>query len=615
MGCVILFIRINQKGTVSVNGLNRYKEMKFCMVTEEQKNRLDDIIVNRWIMPVYQPIVSLRDGSVLGFEALSRVTESGIFDNVEEMFRCAEESGCIWMLEQVCRRAILRGVYEQKDRLEQYDAHIFINVSPKVLYDEKFREGFTREYIKRYGIDTERIVFEITEQERVEDEGGFQQTINHYKMQHYQIAIDDVGSGYAGLNRICNLSPSYIKLDIELVHDVHKNPIKYAMIKGMVEFSHNSGMMLIAEGIENEKELDMLIDLGVQYGQGYYLARPERKLQFDNPQAVEKILERNAGNHMHNHFGVKKYYIKNLVKAGLTVAPHVAVESVLSYMKKNDGVVGICVLEQDQVVGVITREKLFKKLSGQYGFSLYRKKSIGELAETSFLMVDARTSISSVAKIAMEREMDTLYDFIVVKEEDKYAGIVTIQDLLKKAMEIDVDLAKCANPLTGLPGNIIIDQEIKESVVSGRKCTIFYFDLDNFKAFNDVYGFERGDDVIRILADVLEKYAGRNDFVGHIGGDDFVMICEGFQTLDFSEKIRMEFEARAHMLYKEEDRARQYITACNRHGVTEQFPLVSVTIVSTSNEREPFGNHEEVVEMLAGYKKAEKSKKRQFAAV
>lgn len=203
-------------------------------------------------------------------------------------------------------------------------------------------------------------------------------------------------------------------------------------------------------------------------------------MQFDNPQAVEKILERNAGNHMYNHFGVKKYYIKNLVKAGLTVAPHVAVESVLSYMKKNDGVVGICVLEQDQVVGVITREKLFKKLSGQYGFSLYRKKSIGELAETSFLMVDARTSISSVAKIAMEREMDTLYDFIVVKEED---------------------------------------------------------------------------------------------------------------------------------------RARQYITACNRHGVTEQFPLVSVTIVSTSNEREPFGNHEEVVEMLAGYKKAEKSKKRQFAAV
>ena len=583
------------------------------MVTVEQQQKLEEIIVNQWITPVYQPIVSLQDGSVLGFEALSRVEKPGIFDNIEEMFQCAEESGCIWMLEQVCRRAILRGVYDQKNVLDQYHAKIFINVSPKVLHDEKFRQGFTREYTKRYGIDTERIVFEVTERERVEDENSFRQAIGHYKMQNYQIAIDDVGSGYAGLNRICSLSPGYIKLDNELVHDVYKNPIKYAMIKGMVEFSHSSGTLLIAEGIETKKELELLIDLGVQYGQGYYLASPERMLRFDNPQAVSEILEKNTCNHMHNHLGVKKYYIKNLMKTGLTVEKNATVESVLSYMKHHEEAVGICVVEQGRVSGILTREKLFQKLSGQYGFSLYHKKNIGDLAEKNFLMVDAHTSISSVAKIAMEREMDALYDFIVVREDDKYAGIVTIQDLLKKAMEIDVDLAKCANPLTGLPGNIVIDQEVKESVESGKQCTIYYFDLDNFKAFNDVYGFEKGDEVIRILADVLKKNAGGNDFVGHIGGDDFVMICEGYQSLAFSEKIRKEFEAKAHMLYKEEDRARRCIRACNRHGILETFPLVSVTIVSASNEQEAFGDYEEVVGMLAGYKKTAKTRKRELA--
>ena len=108
------------------------------MVTVEQQQKLEEIIVNQWITPVYQPIVSLQDGSVLGFEALSRVEKPGIFDNIEEMFQCAEESGCIWMLEQVCRRAILRGVYDQKNVLDQYHAKIFINVSPKVLHDEKF---------------------------------------------------------------------------------------------------------------------------------------------------------------------------------------------------------------------------------------------------------------------------------------------------------------------------------------------------------------------------------------------------------------------------------------------------------------------------------------------
>ena len=149
------------------------------MVTVEQQQKLEEIIVNQWITPVYQPIVSLQDGSVLGFEALSRVEKPGIFDNIEEMFQCAEESGCIWMLEQVCRRAILRGVYDQKNVLDQYHAKIFINVSPKVLHDEKFRQGFTREYTKRYGIDTERIVFEVTERERVEDENSFRQAIGH----------------------------------------------------------------------------------------------------------------------------------------------------------------------------------------------------------------------------------------------------------------------------------------------------------------------------------------------------------------------------------------------------------------------------------------------------
>lgn len=112
------------------------------------------------------------------------------------------------------------------------------------------------------------------------------------------------------------------------------------------------------------------------------------------------------------------------MRKGLTVAPHVTVEAVLSYMKHHDEVVGICMVDQEQVTGVLTREKLFQKLSGQYGFSLYHKKNIGDLADKNFLMVDANTSISSVVKIAMEREMDALYDFIVVKEEDKYAGIV-----------------------------------------------------------------------------------------------------------------------------------------------------------------------------------------------
>lgn len=580
-------------------------------VTEfDQLNQLDDIISNKCITPVFQPIISLKDGQVYGFEALSRMTKTDVFhNNVEELFKCAEENGRIWQLEQVCRRAILRGISNRKEQFDAYNCRLFLNVSPKVLHDEKFRVGFTREYTKRYGIDTERILFEITERERVENESDFQEAIHHYKMQNYQIAIDDVGSGYSTLNRICSLSPNYIKLDISLVREVYKNPIKYALIKGMVEFSHNSGVLLIAEGIESKKELEMLIDLGVQFGQGFYLAKPSDKLEGCSRPALETILQKNNTNHNQHHVGLGRYYIKNLVTQGLTVSPHIPSETVLSYLEKKEEAVGICVLDQDRVIGALTRDKLLKQLSGRYGFSLNHKNSIGELADKDFLQVDGMTSINSVAKIAMEREADTLYDFIVVKEDDKYLGIVTIQDLLKKAMEIDIDLAKSSNPLTGLPGNLVIDQEIKRCVESGDMYTIFYFDLDNFKAFNDVYGFEKGDEVILILSNILKENAGEEDFVGHIGGDDFVMICNGYKTPAFSERIKKSFEEKAHSLYSEEDRIKKCITARNRHGEVETFPLVTVTIVFLSNENEPFKSPEEVSVILAGYKKTAKIKK------
>lgn len=573
-------------------------------------DKLEKVIEKKLITPVFQPIVSLRDGRVFGYEALSRVSEKGLFDNVEEMFRCAEKNELIWQLEQVCRRAILKGIYEQKESFDESKAKLFINVSPRVLHSEMFKAGFTRQYTSRYGIDTEKIVFEITERERIEREESFIETINHYKEQDYMIAIDDLGTGYSGLKRICTLFPQFVKLDISLVREVHISPTKYAMIKGMVEFSEHSGIPLIAEGIETKKELETLIKLGVQYGQGFYLARPEKELRPCIDEAYQVILENNSKKTTSNYLGVKRYYVKNIAISALTVPPDIKMENVLSYMEKNTEANGICIVENGRVLGVLTREKLLRQMGGRYGFALHHNREIVELADKNFLQVEGTDSISSVAKIAMERENDSLYDFIVVCEDGKYLGIVTVQDILKKSMEIDVDLAKSSNPLTGLPGNIVIEEEIRACVEDGNPCTIFYFDLDNFKAFNDVYGFEKGDEVICILSDILKQKAGNKQFVGHIGGDDFVMVYRGKPAPDFTESVRRAFEEKAHKLYSIEDRRKNCITACNRHGEVEVFPLVSVTGVSLTNENEAFGTYDEVINKLAVYKKAAKVKKR-----
>lgn len=204
------------------------------------------------IYPVYQPIVSLKDGTILGYEGLSRIKGEGYFSHVEDMFKEAERTGKIWQLEQVCRKAVLQGINKQRDLFELKDRKLFLNVNPKILHDEKFQVGFTKEYLSRY-------------------------------------SIDDVGDGYASLNLICSVSPHFIKLDIHLIRNMIQNQINYAMIKGLVEFSLNSGILLIAEGIETKQELDMLIELGVQYGQGYYLYRPMPQLQTERKELCEEI--------------------------------------------------------------------------------------------------------------------------------------------------------------------------------------------------------------------------------------------------------------------------------------------------------------------------------------
>ena len=578
------------------------------MITQREK--LETVIEQRLIYPVYQPIVSLRDGKVLGYEALSRVSSSGLFDNIEEMFRCAEREEKIWELEQVCRRAALREIAEQKEYFDGQKARLFINVNPKVLRDEKFQAGFTGEYLERYGIKSECVIFEITERQETENEEEIKAAVEHYRKQGYHIAIDDVGSAYSGLNRICALMPEYIKLDIGLVRDFYKEPAKLAMIKGLVEFSTHSGVLLIAEGIECRQELDMLAEIGVQFGQGYFLARPDKKLRGINEELRRDMEERGRQRHEMEIANEESSCIKGIMIPSFTVPSDANAENVLSYIKENEDVPGLCVVEKGRATGILTREKLLEKMGGRYGFALHHNKQISELVEKRFLEVEGKTAINNVVEQALERERENLYDFIVINDNGRYVGVVTVQNLLKGSMKIAVNQAKSANPLTGLPGNKVIEQKIRHCITDQEKHTIFYFDLDNFKAFNDVYGFGKGDEVIRILADILRQNAGQEDFVGHIGGDDFVMICKGIIPIVFHEKIRTEFEKRAHTLYTEEDRRRGGTFAMNRHGVKEFYPLVSVTIVAVSNEAGPFGSYENVTEILAADKKAAKAQNR-----
>lgn len=254
----------------------------------KRKDELEAIIDKKLIYPVFQPIVSLRTGEVHGYEALSRMIQPRKIKNTEELFAVALLHGRTWDLEKLCRKRILKKYADFSE--EQQVGKLFINVNPCVMMDENFKASFTRRQLEKYHISPEKIVIEITEKSSVNME-EFALVIHHYKKEGYQIAIDDVGACYSGLNIICNTHPHYLKIDMMLVQQIDRDHLKQALVKGLVEIAKNASIQLLAEGIETEAELQTLMDLGVDYGQGYFLGYPEKMLSKTNEEAY-RVLNR-----------------------------------------------------------------------------------------------------------------------------------------------------------------------------------------------------------------------------------------------------------------------------------------------------------------------------------
>ncbi len=574
------------------------------------KLELDNIIEEKRIRSVFQPIVSLRDGDILGFEALSRITGDSAIENIEVLFEQAVLQGRIWELEKLCRAKSLSMLFAARS----YKKKLFLNVNPLVMHDAKFRQGFTKEHLDTYHVSSEQVIIEITENSSVKESEAFQATVAHYKEQGYEIALDDVGSCYSGLNLICDIKPHFIKLDRKLVQNLHNDGMKRALIKSLVGLTDSLGMFLIAEGIEAEEELDALIEVGVHYGQGFLLGRPGEVIDKLDHQVLSIIRKCNARKNSGIHMGVEKYYIDNISAFGKTVPFHMMVEEVAVLFDKNPGIQGVTVIDSNnRSMGIVTRDKLSQCLGGRYGFSLHQRKKIGSIMEKRFLMVDRMSSISSVANSAMERENECLYDFVVVTDAGEYSGIVTVKDLLQKTIEIAVTAAKLQNPLTELPGNLLIEEEIEKAIRSEEKYTVVYFDLDNFKAFNDVYGFGKGDLAIKEFAKILKSNISEEDFVGHIGGDDFVAIFKHHNCEYLCSRIIKDYEERVHGYYSPEDRRNGYIETLNRQGELERFPLLSVTAAMADNREKSYSSAGEISELLAARKKYKKNQKGKVA--
>ncbi|WP_312108684.1 bifunctional diguanylate cyclase/phosphodiesterase [Brevibacillus reuszeri] len=473
----------------------------------------------------FMPIIHLPDGGALGWEALARGPQDSPFATPATLFTYAEETDTVFRLEHICRKRAL----EQLRYLNPHEK-LFINLDPRAIDDPFLLRGKVFSLLEQYGLNPHNIVFEITERHAITNYAVFRKIIEEYRKKGYLIAVDDAGAGYSSLESITEIYPDFIKLDMSLIRNIDADPIKQALLETIVQFADKVNCKIIAEGIETESELRTLMDLGVVYGQGYFLGKPDRGMAQVSGQAMNflRFMQEKRSNEQAEPIIFTPAMTEILAKT-ICVEKHAKVRRIHEIFEQNKRIESIVVLEEGEPIGLLMRFQLYQILGGQYGIALYYDRPVAQIMNTNPLLACKDDKLEEVARRAMARDAHHLYDVvIIIGEKNEYIGIVTVQSLLDKMASIKLELASSANPLTGLPGNVQIERELNQRVKQKVDQMVIYCDLDHFKWFNDRYGFEVGDQIIvrtaSLLKEAAKRYGSGTDFIGHIGGDDFILI-------------------------------------------------------------------------------------------
>ncbi len=232
--------------------------------------RLQDILLRERVVTAYQPILRLQEGTIMGFEALSRGPRGSGLDNAGALFEAAKINGLEVELDRLCRKRALLS----SGRVPS-NARIFVNTKPTPMRDPQFRDKALIDFLDKAQVTPSRIVIEITEQEVIENHAIFRETMGYFTDLGMSFAVDDVGAGYSGLDTIEKLRPGFLKIDLGRVREVNDSSVKRAMVKAIIQMGHGIDAKVIAEGIGNEEETQVLRAMGVDFGQGYHLARPD----------------------------------------------------------------------------------------------------------------------------------------------------------------------------------------------------------------------------------------------------------------------------------------------------------------------------------------------------
>lgn len=551
----------------------------------------------------YQPVINLYTGETLGYEALCRGPAATPWFQPGPLFAAAQEAGLVPDLTRLIWRRILAGPPLPPGQ------RLFVNITTDELAQP---EALLAQLEATRPDLINQLVLELPSRENACFAYNLlRRQLLTLRRRGLDLALDNVLSGASITCDIAQLRPSFIKTHLSLAHRLADNPFQGILLEAIQKAAAIAHAVLIVKGLEQEREVCATMRQGINYGQGFFLGTPAPSPLLPHTTVVASLAR-------------LKDYCRPLSPAAdgktlgditesLPTVPPTTTVADIDHLFHTTGALGIVVLQDNFPVGLVMREKLYYHLSRLYGLPLYQRRSIDLIMDKNPLILDADMPIEKAAAIATARKQDTLYDYIIVIRRQEYAGVVSVMSLLNSMTRLQVDTARNANPLTGLPGNPVIEQRLKELVASNQPFAVLYIDLDHFKEYNDRYGFHQGDQALlftaRLCRRVLETVRPQGlQFFGHIGGDDFIIIVHPTYAEPLCQELIRSFDAQVPLLYTPEDRACGSIEVVNRQGQRCRVPIMSMSIAVLTNTYRTFASHLEISAVAAELKHYAKSR-------
>ncbi len=529
------------------------------------QNELTKILNGSQLTPYFQPIASFSKKKIVGYQALIYGPSDSPLHSPFDLLDAAKRFNLSLKLENITWKITIKcyASLNTKKRL-------FINVSLPALLQPEFDKSRILKLLNQFGVDPHSVVIGLSEHQSDNDFQLMSKAVNHCRNIGLGIAVNYLGEGYSRVRFWSKFLPKYIKLDAHLIQGIHNDTIRLNFVRSIQNIASALNCSVIAEGIEIADEFNALAQLGITLGQGCYFAAPT-----DIPlKKIDKSLFI-ASTDLEKFNTTKAAHIVKLITP---ISSETAISEVMSLFHQNSDLTILPLVDNNVASGIIFRDLFLSQLfSTRYGMELHGKKPIKSFLGKAPLSVEQNTPLELVSK-RLTSKMRNDQAFIITNDGE-YKGIGTTLDLLEEITRQQIHNAKHANPLTLLPGSIPINDQVNHLLASKIPFSFGYFDLDHFKPFNDVYGYSAGDDIIKAVANILTQHiSAESGRVGHIGGDDYIVIFLDDDWLKCCESILDSFKNTVPSYYTDEDINAGGIHTENRAGEKCFFPMISLSV-------------------------------------